>query len=358
MLPLGPLGGSGEEIGHEGQLRRVCLAVVVGHGRRGDPGRLLGRAGRSLRGPALVHQPAEHHEPGGFIEIGDKLYGVSREGGASDLGTVFEVDPAAGRHRVLYSFSGRDDGGLPSGRLAWVPNDPAGPALYGTTLYYGTGGAGTVFRLTLDGTLTSCTRLRPTRSREAIRPGGLVLRPATGGSTERRATAAPTRARSTESHRGGRWTWSTRSTAEPTGPIPTASWRWMSPGRSTASPPTRATGATARSTASASTARAGLRDALHPHGRSCGRSGVLRPVALSVAGDELLVTTSDSKRLPGRHGLRVQHRDPRGAAAARVQPRRRRQTDGGARRRCRRHLRRCDLEQPDPWQSTSSTGSA
>ena len=116
----------------------------------------------------------------GLIEIGGKLYGVSREGGASDLGTAFEVDPATGRHRVLYSFSGGDDGALPSGRLAWVPDDPAGAALYGTTLYSGTGGAGTVFRLTLDGKLTTLQAFSPYAVTGSYPQGGLVLRAADG----------------------------------------------------------------------------------------------------------------------------------------------------------------------------------
>jgi uncharacterized repeat protein (TIGR03803 family) len=73
------------------------------------------------------------------------LYGTtSYGGGLANIGTVFKVD-AAGNETVLYSFTGKADGGEP---IAGVTRDAAGN-LFGTTL---TGGspysdAGIVFKV-------------------------------------------------------------------------------------------------------------------------------------------------------------------------------------------------------------------
>jgi uncharacterized repeat protein (TIGR03803 family) len=74
------------------------------------------------------------------------LYGTTRSGGAAGLGTIFSVTPpAAGQtqwtYKILYSFQGGADGGVPAAALV---ADGAG-SFYGTTE---TGGAGTVFRFT------------------------------------------------------------------------------------------------------------------------------------------------------------------------------------------------------------------
>ena len=76
------------------------------------------------------------------------------DGGAFAGGTAYEVEPATGHYRVVHSFSSESEGGSPRGRLAWVADDPAGPALYGTTTSGGPTGKGTVYRLTLDGQFT------------------------------------------------------------------------------------------------------------------------------------------------------------------------------------------------------------
>jgi uncharacterized repeat protein (TIGR03803 family) len=75
------------------------------------------------------------------------LYGTTYAGGASGVGTVFKLDKA-GKETVLYSFSGTgSDGANPS---AGVIRDASGN-LYGTTLYGGTSGEGTVFKLSKTG---------------------------------------------------------------------------------------------------------------------------------------------------------------------------------------------------------------
>jgi uncharacterized repeat protein (TIGR03803 family) len=78
------------------------------------------------------------------------LYGVTVQGGANGLGTVFKLTPANGvwTETVLHSFRGGSDGSSPKGTLIF---DQAGN-LYGAT--YGGGGngcfagCGTVFKLT------------------------------------------------------------------------------------------------------------------------------------------------------------------------------------------------------------------
>src|SRR2546430_13820984 len=74
------------------------------------------------------------------------LYGTTQGGGAGDFGTVFKLAFTGTRwtERVLYRFTGGTDGSTPVGGVAM---DKAGN-LYGTTLYGGTYGYGTVFKLT------------------------------------------------------------------------------------------------------------------------------------------------------------------------------------------------------------------
>lgn len=75
------------------------------------------------------------------------LYGTTENGGARRFGTVFKV-AADGSETVLYSFSGRKDGSTP---LAGLIRDTLGN-LFGTTVYGGAGGNGTVFKLARNGT--------------------------------------------------------------------------------------------------------------------------------------------------------------------------------------------------------------
>jgi len=80
------------------------------------------------------------------------LYGTTLSGGMFNSGVVFKLTPppATGGtwlETVLYNFTGGVDGSNPNaGLLA----DASG-ALYGTTAYGGTGGYGTVFKLTATG---------------------------------------------------------------------------------------------------------------------------------------------------------------------------------------------------------------
>ena len=87
-------------------------------------------------------------QAGLFRDATGNLYGTTRWGGVSDLGTVFEVN-AAGVETVLHSFNG-GDGINPDCALI---RDSAGN-FYGTTFSGGAGGFGVVFKMNKLGHLT------------------------------------------------------------------------------------------------------------------------------------------------------------------------------------------------------------
>jgi hypothetical protein len=89
--------------------------------------------------------------PTGNVVLGKRgvVYGTTSVGGASGYGVVFALrsssaSPPDWDEHVLYSFTNGADGGKPTGALVF---DNAGN-LYGTTAYSGSGGGGTVFQLT------------------------------------------------------------------------------------------------------------------------------------------------------------------------------------------------------------------
>src|SRR6266508_4230942 len=76
------------------------------------------------------------------------LYGTTQRGGASGAGTVYKLAPD-GTLTILHSFN-YSDGYYP---YAGVIQDSTGN-LYGTTQYGGASGYGNVYKLAPDGTLT------------------------------------------------------------------------------------------------------------------------------------------------------------------------------------------------------------
>jgi uncharacterized repeat protein (TIGR03803 family) len=99
------------------------------------------------------------------------LYGTAFQGGIYGKGTVFEIT-AAGKMRVLHSFTGGTDGAEPTAGLT-ESND----ILYGTTAHGGTGGYGVVFKLPLTGKLAGkLTTLHTFNFVDGAIPfGGVVL---------------------------------------------------------------------------------------------------------------------------------------------------------------------------------------
>jgi uncharacterized repeat protein (TIGR03803 family) len=91
----------------------------------------------------------------GVIQAGDgNYYGTTLAGGVNDAGTVFKLT-SAGAVTTLYSFCTQlpdcPDGAGPSGGLIQALD----ASFYGTTSTGGAGGYGTIFKLTSDGSLTT-----------------------------------------------------------------------------------------------------------------------------------------------------------------------------------------------------------
>ena len=91
-------------------------------------------------------------KPSGLIRAANgELYGTTLKGGAYGYGSIFEINPS-GSLNTLYSFCADTcaDGAEPNGVMQATDGN-----FYGTTLIFGGGGFGTVFRITPSGTLTT-----------------------------------------------------------------------------------------------------------------------------------------------------------------------------------------------------------
>jgi uncharacterized repeat protein (TIGR03803 family) len=86
---------------------------------------------------------------GGLVLSGNVLYGTANGGGSSGNGTVFKVNIDGTGFATLYSFSGGNDGAGPYDFGGLVLS---GNTLYGTAIYGGNSGNGTVFKVNIDGT--------------------------------------------------------------------------------------------------------------------------------------------------------------------------------------------------------------
>lgn len=104
------------------------------------------------------HKKILHHFSGGkdgatgslgelLLDGQGNLYGVTEQGGANGVGTVYRLSPSpngAWTFKTLYAFKGMPDGANPFGGLIRDANGN----LYGTTYFGGTAGMGTAFQLT------------------------------------------------------------------------------------------------------------------------------------------------------------------------------------------------------------------
>ena len=111
----------------------------------------------------------------GVTAHGRFLFGTTYDGGGTGChtmgcGTVFRIDTATGRERVLHRFGGKGDGRVPSGgKLVY-----AAGALFGTTEFGGTSYVGTVYRVD---PYTGATRILHSFSggAEGRRPQGALI---------------------------------------------------------------------------------------------------------------------------------------------------------------------------------------
>jgi uncharacterized repeat protein (TIGR03803 family) len=78
--------------------------------------------------------------PNGLIFSHDALFGTSLQGGASNFGTIFKVDPNTGAEKTVYEFQVGPDGALPEFSLI-----DHGGLLYGNTRSGGQTENGTLF---------------------------------------------------------------------------------------------------------------------------------------------------------------------------------------------------------------------
>lgn len=84
---------------------------------------------------------------GTLISDGNFLYGMTVNGGANNLGTIFKIMPDGTGYVKLLDFAGTTNGGNPWGSLI-----TDGTFLYGTTFVGGSNAMGTVFKIKTDGT--------------------------------------------------------------------------------------------------------------------------------------------------------------------------------------------------------------
>ena len=75
---------------------------------------------------------------------GTVLYGTTNSGGTGACGTIFKFDLSTGKESVLYSFTGKADGGDPNGSGLTLVNG----TFYGTTAVGGAHKQGTIFSFT------------------------------------------------------------------------------------------------------------------------------------------------------------------------------------------------------------------
>ena len=87
-----------------------------------------------------------------LISSGNVLYGTASEGGAFGNGTVFRLNVDGTGFTNLHSFTRLSFDTNSDGAVPWAGVILSGSTLYGTTIFGGGSGNGTVFALSADGT--------------------------------------------------------------------------------------------------------------------------------------------------------------------------------------------------------------
>ena len=84
---------------------------------------------------------------GSLLVDGNTLYGMTRDGGVSNIGVIFKIDTDGNNYTILHVFTGgSSNGGEPIGSLLL-----SGGSLYGKTTIGGSSGFGVIFKIDTDG---------------------------------------------------------------------------------------------------------------------------------------------------------------------------------------------------------------
>lgn len=164
--------------------RQTAISMVflaaLGIGLASPPARAAGYATTLLH--SFTNSGGDGANPAGgalIVDVNGNLYGTTPTGGANSEGIVFELVNSSGTYseKVLYTFTGGADGGTPSGGLLI---DASGN-LYGTTSFGGASGLGTVFELVnSSGTYSETVLHSFTGSPDGQVPNGGLVRDAAG----------------------------------------------------------------------------------------------------------------------------------------------------------------------------------
>ena len=121
----------------------------------------------SFKGGADGYQPTSTP----VVDGSGNVYGTTSGGGAGGGGTVFKLSPGNGgwSYSIIHSFSG-NDGGAPTSLAIDANGD-----LYGTAGAGGSGGQGTVFKLTYSDNGWTYTVLHALTGRDGATPMSLII---------------------------------------------------------------------------------------------------------------------------------------------------------------------------------------
>lgn len=119
------------------------------------------------------------HPGGALVQGADgMLFGTTGGGGFNNAGTVFKLSTNGSDYSVLHRFTGTEgDGAHPASELVRSSDD----ALYGTTANGGTNNFGTVFKLSTSGSGYSVIHNFTGREGDGAVPLGGLIRGADGG---------------------------------------------------------------------------------------------------------------------------------------------------------------------------------
>jgi uncharacterized repeat protein (TIGR03803 family) len=94
--------------------------------------------------------PADGKWPQGSLVLkGSTLYGLTDQGGALDVGTIFKINVNGAGYALLHTFTGSTSDGANPNFASLVLS---GSTLYGMTCAGGTKGGGTIFKINVNGT--------------------------------------------------------------------------------------------------------------------------------------------------------------------------------------------------------------